>query len=316
MLPLDRLDMQLAREIKGLHANSAGDPSFREPIHSIAKKLGVDENTVRSRIERWRETKYLRGWWLGINPTLLGLQMHEAWLDVHPESFKAKAIKKVEAFNEVGSIKDYFGDSFSVSLYCRTESEFKIKLKLISRICNSERVDWIRASFPECQISLSNTDWRIIASLQSDPWKSFTATSREVGVSTRTVKRRVLKMAKSNTVFLLVDINPKAMKGASFADLLVFYEEGEAGREANERAIERLDEMTIFQERGPNHCMFALQLENISNVKEILQWIRNLRGVREARLDILEDIILLRDARRVESGTRLGNDMIVPAKKG
>jgi hypothetical protein len=62
--------------------------------------------------------------------------------------------------------------------------------------------------------------------------------------------------------------------------------------------------------------MFALQLENISNVKEILHWIRNEPGVSEARLDILEDIILLRDARRVKLGAELKQDMVVPANKG
>ncbi|MDA4112896.1 MAG: Lrp/AsnC family transcriptional regulator [Thaumarchaeota archaeon] len=317
MLPLDRLDILLAREIADLDANSAGDPSFRKPIHSIAKKLGVDENTIRSRMERWRKTGYLRGWWLGINPTLLGLQMFQVWLDVHPDSLKSKAIKKIGALNEVGSIKDYFGDSLSVSLYCQTESEFKITLNSISRICNSEKVNWIRSSFPNCQISLSDIDWKIIASLQSNPWKSFTTAGKEVGVSTRTVSRRVLKMAKSNTAFLLVDINPKAMKGAIFADLLVFYENLDAGRKVVERAIKRLDEMIIFREPGANHCVFALQLENISNVKEILHWIRNEPGVSEARLDILEDIILLRDARRVKLGMELKQDMVVqPNNRG
>jgi DNA-binding Lrp family transcriptional regulator len=311
MSSLDGLDLKLVRALVGSDATSP-EGSFRAPIRSIAKTLGVDENTVRSRIMRWRKTGYLRGWRVATNPALSGLQMFQAWLDVHPESRKTETIERVAAVDEVGGIKDYFGESICVTLYCANEKGLAKTLRQISRICNSEKVVCVRSAFPECALCLSGTDWNIIASLQRDPWRSFVSAGKDLGISTRTVRRRVSRMTEAYAVFMMADINLKVVKGAHFADLLVLYQDSEAGRRVQERLAVRLDEITVFEEPGPNHDLFALQLDNISNVKEILHWVRTENGVSDARLDLLEDVILLRDARDVRLGTELKQDVVLP----
>lgn len=317
MPTLDELDIRLVRTLVGSDATSSQD-SFRVPIHSIAKSLGVDENTVRNRIERWRKTGYLRGWRLATNPTLFGLEMFQAWLDVHPESRKTDALRVMANLPTVGGIKDYFGNSIWVSLFSHDEKEFKDQLKQISRICNSEKMTWVRSHFPRCKISLRETDWEIIGRMQSDPWKPFVSVARELGLSTRTVRRRMSRMTEANAVFMMADIDLRSVRGAHFADLLVLTQNDEVGRRACSAVAGRLKKMTIFEESGPGHSLFALQLDNISNVREVLRMVKSESGVTDARLDLLEDVVLLNDASQVranEGRARRKNALLPPGRE-
>ena len=58
---------------------------IRESYASIAAKIGVDEETVRRRVNRARQSGFLKGWQLLLNPHLIGLESAGAQLEVDDE---------------------------------------------------------------------------------------------------------------------------------------------------------------------------------------------------------------------------------------
>jgi len=72
---MDSLDVRIIHEMVESKATSPVDSNVRKSLSSIARKLRVDENTVKNRIENLKRSGFLRGWWVGINPNLVGQDM-------------------------------------------------------------------------------------------------------------------------------------------------------------------------------------------------------------------------------------------------
>lgn len=286
---LDRLDVRILGELLG---GDAASPSIRKPFRAMAERLGVDENTVRNRIEKLRRSGFLKGWWVAVNPSLLGVKVAQVWLDVRSVSEKAAAVEKISLVGGVGLILDYFGPALSLLLFYEEEQTLRTNLELISRIADSTQMDWADVPFPKTDVVLTPRDWKIVLSLQKDPWKPFADVADELGVSGVTVKRRLERMNRSKALYLLADLDPKAAEGSLLAHLNVFYD-APGSRFSVTRRIsgEFGDEVAFAELDDASHGFYALMLTNISRVREILTWLEHQEGVKRARLDVLQDMI-------------------------
>jgi DNA-binding Lrp family transcriptional regulator len=85
--PPDDLDIRLMQE---LASPTSRRWEIREPLASIAKRLGVDEDTARRRLKWIEQTGLIRGYHLIPNPHLFDLEAAE--VDQTVEAAKASAI--------------------------------------------------------------------------------------------------------------------------------------------------------------------------------------------------------------------------------
>lgn len=286
---MDNLDVKIIGEL--LRANT-GPPSIRRSFRAIARKLGVDENTIRSRIEKLRKSGFLKGWLIGINPNLIDEKMATLWFDVEPQSGKADAISKISLIQGVGLILNYFGTSLSATLYYEDEEALKKTMELIESISNCDDMRWARVPFPKCELKLAHKDWMIIKSLQKNPWKPFADIAKELDLTSITVKRRLARMNNGTTLHLMVEIDPKAIEGSLLAHLVVFYDTADSRQAVNEKIFDYLGDKIAFADLDDTeHGFFALMINNISKVEETLKWVKLQQGVKSARLDILQDMI-------------------------
>lgn len=286
---LDRLDVRILGELLG---GDAASPSVRKPFRLMAQRLGVDENTVRNRIEKLRRSGFLKGWWVAVNPSLLGVKVAQVWLDVHRVSDKANALQKISLVGGVGLILDYFGSAMSLLLFYEDEHTLRTSLELISRVADSTQLELVEVPFPKGDVGITTRDWKIILSLQKNPWKPFGDVAGELGVSSVTVKRRLERMNRSKALYLLADLDPKAAEGSLLAHLNVFYDTPGSRFAVTQRILGELgDEVAFAEVDDASHGFYALMLTNISRVREILAWVERQEGVKRARLDVLQDMI-------------------------
>jgi DNA-binding Lrp family transcriptional regulator len=136
---------------------------------------------------------------------------------------------------------------------------------------------------------LTESDWKIIGSLQEDPWKPYRAISKELKISSKTVKRRVEALEKGAAVYLLADVNMRAVEGIIPADLLIFYENrsniNSAVKDKTRLQIaEYLGDQLVFFDPNfdPNIDHFALILSSISKSQEIQKWVSGREGVKQS----------------------------------
>lgn len=289
---MDKLDVRIFREFAQDREAIPLQSDIRKSLRAVAKNLGVDEVTVRNRVRKLQEAGFLKGWRVFPNPNLLHCRVAHCRCTVQPPSFKDDAIRKIKLIPGVLAIVNYFGDSIRVTLYFEDEQSFRKLRELITRICNSQDLVHVEAYYPPCSITLSHRDWEIVRSIQDDPRKSYDAISNATGISNKAVMRRLNKMVQGKALFITVSIDPRRLSGAMLGHLLVSYENLHYGKEVYQKVVSHLEECLLFTAKGNmEHSVFLVLLTNISEVRELLNWLKQQTGVRMAHLDIVEEYI-------------------------
>ncbi len=258
----------------------------------MARKLRVDEVTVRNRIKRFQQSGFLKGWRLVVNPGLLGVRLAQLWFDVRPASAKDELIRKLSLMHGVLAISDSYGSSLTLVMMYEGETAAKKEFELIASISNAQSLVRANIPFPRCAIELEHTDWKIIKAIQTDPRGSYSVISRGVGTSPKTVKRRLRRMIEERALFVIPSLDPKALDGAIIADLVVFYANPGSKTDLDNRIVSQFDELLVSTRLSDiEHGFFNLIIRNISKAKEVLAWVNEQPGVGKAFIELVQDRI-------------------------
>lgn len=291
---MDTLDVRIYREVFHGKTGPPLESDIRKSYRSAAKKLKIDEVTVRNRIRRLQLSGFLKGWRLVVNPTLLGVRFGQLWLNVRPLSGKDDVIRKLSLMPGVSVISDYYGSGLTIVIVYESEISGKKEFELIAEISNADSLIRSNIPFPECSIELTRTDWRIVKAIQTNPRQSYNVISTEVGISEKTAKRRLQRMIEERALFIVPSINPKALDGAIVADLVVFYANRKAKSDVDRRIVSQVDKFLIrAQLMDTEHSFFNLIIRNIAEAKEILTWVKQQSGVGTAFVELVQNRIEL-----------------------
>ncbi len=287
---MDRLDVSILREM--FHYQDAFPlMGTSDPLRAIAKKVGVDKDTVRSRIKRFQESGFLQGWAAYPNPSLLGVKLTTLQFDAPTPASRDDLIRKIRLLQGVITIVVHYGGSIAIILWYETEQSLRKITELISRISNTENLIRYDIPVPECTVTLSKSDWKIMNGLQQNPSRPYKQISRELGISSRTVKRRLSRLVEGRAVIVLPRINQRAIDG-TVVDLLVFYTNPERRTEVDQKIISRFDDYLLRAELvDKNHGLFNLIITNVATAHEISSWMKEQPGVSSYRVDLVQDRI-------------------------
>ena len=295
---MDNLDVRIFREFVQDRGAYPLQSDIRQPVMKVATKLNIDVATVRNRIKKLHESGFMKDWYVFPNPSLFDLGVAHARGDVLAQStMKDDAIRKIRLVQGIWTIINHFGSSMRVILYFEDQASLKKQIELIARISSSENILHREIHFPQCAVTLSEDDLEVVGSILTDPTKSYNAISKETGLSNKTVKRRLERMLRGRALFMIPSLNPESLSGATLAELLVFYESPEAMKKEQGRIESHIDRHLMSAQLGdPEHMLFLLVITNISQVKEILNWVKQQPGVKSAFLDLVEGRIEQYDA--------------------
>jgi DNA-binding Lrp family transcriptional regulator len=202
------------------------------------------------------------------------------------------------SFPNMGFLCNHLEPNLLVILYYRNAKDLDHDIDKLMKITKATCVNKMPKLFTEYGAKLTESDWKIIGSLQEDPWKPYRAISKELKISSKTVKRRVEALEKGAAVYLLADVNMRAVEGIIPADLLIFYENrsniNSAVKDKTRLQIaEYLGDQLVFFDPNfdPNIDHFALILSSISKSQEIQKWVSGREGVKQSDISILLDVI-------------------------
>ncbi|MDA4130184.1 MAG: AsnC family transcriptional regulator [Thaumarchaeota archaeon] len=290
---MDSLDVRIIREMLESKATSPVDSNVRKSLSSIARKLKVDENTVKNRIEGLKRSGFLRGWWVGVNPNLVSQKMTQVWFDVNSASAKQDVIKKVSLIPGVAVIKNLFGNSLCIAFYYEGERTLRQTTELISSIAGSSSATTASEPFPTCRITLSSDDLKIVKSLQKEPLKPYTEIARELGLSVKTIKRRIIRLTEGDALYIVAELDPKFLSGGIVCGLLIFYDDPRPD-DLVEDIISYLGDKLMFANLDDlHHGYFAFIITNLAMAQQVLDWALDRTGVSSGRIDIVQEVISL-----------------------
>ena len=291
---MDRLDLRLLRSLVVNNGVPPGIPVLRKSFRSMGKDLGVDQGTIRKRIRRFQENRILKGWYLGVNPGVGGNDIVHGWFEVEGESAKSELIGRLLSVAEVERACNYLGPKISIVLFTKKGKDCEETLERLTGMLGPgvrlHKQGVIVTSSPQ----LKKTDLEIVASLRRDPWKPFASVSDEIGLSARTIKRRVARLSEEGVIYMLPIIDLRALQGTIPVELLVDYVSSDAKGLANERIASRIKERLVFSNVSGPYGYFALLVPNVAEVEQIVHWASQLRGIRRVHADLLQDVILNR----------------------
>lgn len=294
---MDRLDIGVLRELLLDENTLTLQTDVRKPFRDIAKKLRVDDDTVRNRIRGMEDVGLIRGWKLGLNPTLFGYQAEYVWVDVNPPADKEEVIRAARRVPRVIGIQVYFDDVIGVSLaYARREELDKEILRLRDAAHSRSNVT-AKTPFLPCRLRLTDTDWVIVKSLRRDPRKSYLEVAKGLGISRRTVKRRAERMIRGRALWMLPELDLRRLEGGVLASLSVYYPP-EAKQGVDRQIYERYGEYCIYaQSTLPERGWFLFIVPNLAVAKEVQLWASALEGVKTGFVKAIEQFLnLLGDA--------------------
>jgi DNA-binding Lrp family transcriptional regulator len=291
---LDKVDLGILKELLVNNGVPPGTGVLRKSFRSMAKDLGLDQGTIRSRIKKFQEQGVLRGWYLGNTPGIAGQSVIYAWLRVESEAGKEDVIEKLLSVEDIERVCNYFGPKVSFVLFHRNMPNPDAALERLASLTGLGKSVHQQATIRVPPYEIKRTDAALIDVLRRDPWIPDSVVAKEVGISARSVKRRVTRLTEDGAIYMLPIIDLKVLQGIIPMELVVDYASPESRAEVNGLIVSRIRENLVFSNYTGPYGYFALAVPNISQVEIIKRWVKQLKGVRDAHSDALQDVVLNR----------------------
>jgi DNA-binding Lrp family transcriptional regulator len=267
--------------------------NVRESYTSVAKRVGVDEETIRKRIKRQEKLGAIQGWRAMIHPNLIGCVDAYVDLEVSYADRKEEILLQLKLLDGVIAITNFDGRSLFVLFYTEPGEALSRKVQLICSMCGTRDFTALNSYLPPCDLKLSGTDWKIIWAMRDDPRKNLSEIAKEARVTTRTVNRRLTLLTERRAFFLMGLPNFRQLVGTT-GNFLIFCSDGEKRFSAAERIVSRF-ENTAFAAITQSSLICNIFFHNLSEAEEVYEWIKKLEGVGKARMRIMKDLIFVCD---------------------
>jgi DNA-binding Lrp family transcriptional regulator/ferredoxin len=281
----DELDRGILRELQ----SPASRWNFRESYSRTAKKLHVDEETVRRRITRMESHGVIEGWVILPNPHLLGRECVQVFLETVDDFKKKDAMEQLKKTEGMMSVHSFHNGSLLFSSAYPIEMSPEKQINLIETLCATRSSVVWNEKFPPFELEMTPTDWSILKSVRSGPRRRLSEIAREVGINTRTLNRRMERLVEGHAFYLEILMNYQKIGGLAFT-LVVRYEEGKKKSPVDNMILEKLGRSYEWSDTRSNlgYSLFSAFSDNFGETKQTYDWVRSLKGVVDVKMGIQE----------------------------
>jgi len=280
--------------LKELSSMSTFGLYLRPTYSDVAKKLGIDEETVRVRVRQAERAGTVIRWQVEINPHVLGREATSVILNVDDPSKKDSIISQIKLIDEVVFIMDFYEKPLRIHFYHENDQDRERKLDLIKSICGDKNPTYWQLGFAPVSAKLKKTDWQIMKALRRDSLLSNLEVAKEIGVSARTVKRRVSFMTEARAIYTHTVGNIKRVPGMAYLFLVDCANERKK-REIDEQIRSRLDNAIFEDTFNKQYSIYAAVFHNMGEADEMYRWIKSLEGAEKTRTYVIREMLSIRD---------------------
>lgn len=304
---VDTLDIAIFRELmqESIALPLTADPT--RSLRSIAKRVGVDKDTVRNRVRRLQAQRFLRAPFVFPNPTVVGLVFEQHWVDLLPGRSE-EVVERLKQRDDIAVISLFLGGGLTY-LELRAEGEGGGR----TAGPGVQRQRSAPLPFPPVTAKLTAQDWKVIGALQEDPGGGVAGVARRLKIAPRTAARRLTRLVEHRAMFVIPGFDPSAVDG-TVVDFTVFYAKGAHKSAVDRQILDRVKARYFHADLGdPGHSFFNFIVNNAAVAAAILAWARTLPGVEEARIDfVVERIERVENVQGMVERARVGGVASAP----
>lgn len=281
--------MRLVRELGTFPFARGARPIETLAAARLARALGTTRQTIEARLVRLEIEGVVAGYQLWPNLRHLGVQWEIHHWRVEDPDRRADAFRHLAIGDGVAAVYSFLGPDLCVDLYWRDEHERgRLVGQVAAAVGEGAELTLYRREMPPIGGSLSALDWRIVAALRHDPRRSPEDVGRDIGVSGRTVKRRLAKMADEGGFDVTARVAlERARRSIPFALLIHFMADG--GRRTASELMRLFDDRCLAAwvppSPGLGHWDMSLCAASPAEVEEMRQRASQVPGV--ARVELL-----------------------------
>ena len=288
---MDDLDTQILRELTQANSVLPARPGFRASYRSIARSLKVSPGTVRNRINRMYASGVLTGSSVYANPNLLGLETGAYAVEVSPGRRKRDVVEKLRHVDGVYFLQNFRGSLVGLTFACPDSASRGRIIEAIHRATGAESGVFSRVVYPPCPVTLITSEWKLVSRLVRGSFSTYSALSKELGVSVRTIKRRVSKLVRNHAIFSVPTMDYRALSGVVPADLLVAFFSPAARHDVERRILALVGDRMIFAGVWADFGLYSLLLPKVSTATQIAEEVSHIPGVGMSRVELVEEHI-------------------------
>ena len=281
---MDRLDVAVLRQLFQGPPSSPTRAEVTLSYRKIAKRLGVSDETVRTRAKRLVDSGFIQGWMPHPNPNLLGMKVGFAMVDSE-NGTKDRVVEQCRLLEDSIITIDYHGKAIGVVFFYRDEKSLAGKHALLRAIAGGPLYMSGEILYPPCELRLSPTDWKVIAALQRAGPGSHDVIAKKLGISSRTVRRRVKRMSSARALFHLAAGDETKLRDTTRADLIVRWGDPSYRSAAQANLLSILDDYCFFLGMEENFGFFNLLVPSNATADGLLRKTMAVKGVDGARIE-------------------------------
>lgn len=293
---MDTLDVQILREM-GVQPYGAlpRSPATLKAPH-IAKRLGVNPERVADRIARLHESGVVLGYDVYPNYRHLNLDVACFWMRARDDAQATRALEEAAHVDGIASVYAFLGGELNISACGSSPNDVERKVALLARLVGeAEYRKLYDLVTPPVRRALDHVDWRIIQALRGNAMRSNEEVAERVGVSAKTVSRRVERMAEEGAFFVIPELDIQAAEGMVIAQIWLTATHRDIAAlprlasEALGGAVLTMDE--LIPHDGVTETQFAVAARSVRELESLVERAKALPGASGARA------LLFRDAR-------------------
>jgi DNA-binding Lrp family transcriptional regulator len=262
----------------------------RPSPRTIAKSLGLDTRTVKSRMKAMEQEGFIKYYQAIPNYSALGYRASTYLLPFSNPGAKKDAIAKLKLLDDVTRIDEYL-NSAAFTLLHKPGNDLQKKLSIVKELVKGGVPDGVEPlmlydiDFPKTRFRPSLTDWLIVKSLRYDALKPEPEVAKEIGASLPTVRKRLKKLVEDKLVFIVPIFDGRMVSNLVLYALL-FIPDSARDETLLERLTETFKDDSYYRITSPSGAIiFLMYAKRMMDAEQNYIKAQRLPGVRRVLMD-------------------------------
>jgi DNA-binding Lrp family transcriptional regulator len=179
----------------------------------LARRLGLSAQTVKTRLRGLERAGVIAGYQLYPNFRLLGLEVGSFHFRAGDAATKRKAASTLRTLPGVWGLYDFHGADVCLDMVAPDLASLRERAAHASEVLGGGAEVFYDYRLPPAKIDLTPLDWRILAALRGNARRPLPDLARAVGVSARTVRRRLDRLDRAGAIDAVAILDPTRLEG-------------------------------------------------------------------------------------------------------
>jgi DNA-binding Lrp family transcriptional regulator len=198
----------------------------RSSYESIAKQVDLTPYIVKKRINNLVELGVIQKFTTNVNFLIFQSSVCYSLADIRPRTDQQDLIERVGQLDEVSGGAISLQNKMQIIHIYSDDYGFKKNLENIMQFDEILSLDnlilLIPPSLSHKNERLTKTDWKIINSIKNNCRKTDVEIANELGISTKTVKRRIKYLSENAIILFMIDLDTSAADFLSYLLIVKF----------------------------------------------------------------------------------------------